>query len=118
LIGFLEIITVPLIIPHTYLQLKGTATGTPVAVTYSKIFLYGLEKSILPTLSYSFFTSYIDDVFAIFPDSETARLYVTKFSSLVPSIKFEAITVSDSGIMLDLKLFLIPHPTLHNSLTI
>jgi hypothetical protein len=92
--------------------------GTPVAVTYSNFFLYGLEKSILPTLSYSFFTCYIDDVFAIFPDSETAHLYVTKFNSIVPSIKFEAITVSDSGIMLDLELLLIPHPTLHDSLII
>jgi hypothetical protein len=102
----------------TYLQLKGTAMGTPVAVTYSNIFLYGLEKRILPTIPHRFFTRYIDDVFAIFPDSETAHLYVTKFNSLVPSIKFEAITVSDSGIMLDLEFKFIPHPTLHDTLKI
>lgn len=101
-----------------YLQLKGTAMGTPVAVTYSNIFLYGLEKSILPTIPHIFFTRYIDDVFAIFQDAETAHLYVTKFNALVPSIKFEAITVSDSGIMLDLEFNLIPHPVLRNSMKI
>ena len=76
------------------------------------------KKRVFSLLSYSFFTCYIDDVFAIFPDSETAHLYVTKFNSFDPSIKFEAITVSDSGIMLDLELLLIPHPTLHDSLII
>ena len=92
--------------------------GTPVAVTYSNIFLYGLETEVLKTLRPQFFTRYIDDVFAIFPDATSAQTFVDEFNSLVPSIKFEAVTIGTTGVMLDLEFDFIPHPSLPSSLTI
>ena len=31
----------------TYHQLQGTAMGTPTAVTYANLFLYGIEKALI-----------------------------------------------------------------------
>jgi hypothetical protein len=92
----------------TYLQLKGTAMGTPTAVVYSNIFLYGIEKRILHRFSPLYYTRYIDDVFSIFPSPTLAHGYVTEFNSFCPSIKFDAITVDTSGVMLDLEFTLTP----------
>jgi hypothetical protein len=92
----------------TYLQLKGTAMGTPTAVVYSNIFLYGIEKRILHRFSPLYYTRYIDDVFSVFPSPTLAHGYVTEFNSFCPSIKFDAITVGASGIMLDLEFTLTP----------
>jgi hypothetical protein len=93
----------------TYLQLKGTAMGTPTAVVYSNIFLYGIESEKLLTYTPHYYTRYIDDVFAIFPSTDHANNYVTDFNSFCPSIKFEAVTVARSGVMLDLELTLQQH---------
>ena len=90
----------------TYLQLKGTAMGTPTAVVYSNIFLYGIEKKILHLFTPHYYTRYIDDVFSIFPSATLANAFVTKFNSFCPSIKFEAVTVGTSGVMLDLEFTL------------
>ena len=90
----------------TYLQLKGTAMGTPTAVVYSNIFLYGIEKEHLHSFTPHFYTRYIDDVFAIFPSTTLATNYVTAFNSFCPTIKFEAVTIGRSGIMLDLEFTL------------
>ena len=90
----------------TYLQLKGTAMGTPTAVVYSNIFLYGIEKRILHRFSPHYYTRYIDDVFSIFPSTALANDYDTAFNSFCPSIKFEAVTVGTTGVMLDLEFTL------------
>lgn len=90
----------------TYLQLKGTAMGTPTAVVYSNIFLYGIEKRILHRFSPHYYTRYIDDVFSIFPSAAHANNFVTEFNSFCPTIKFEAVTVGTSGVMLDLEFTL------------
>ena len=93
-----------------YHQLKGTAMGTPTAVSYSNIFLYGIEISLVKKYSNSYFTRYIDDVFAIFDSPSNAQSFVTDFNSIIPSIKFEAVTIGQSGIMLDLDLSLHFNP--------
>ena len=90
----------------TYLQLKGTAMGTPTAVVYSNIFLYGIEKEHLHNYTPHYYTRYIDDVFAIFPTNDLASNYVTAFNSYCPTIKFEAVTIGRSGVMLDLEFTL------------
>lgn len=90
----------------TYLQLKGTAMGTPTAVVYSNIFLFGIEKRILHRFSPHYYTRYIDDVFSIFPSATLANDYVSAFNSFCPSIKFEAVTVGTTGVMLDLEFTL------------
>ena len=91
-----------------YHQIKGTAMGTPTAVSYSNIFLYGIEAPILLKYGHSYYTRYIDDVFSIFHSREQAQLFITEFNSIIPSIKFEAVTIADSGVMLDNELTLIP----------
>ena len=101
----------------TYLQLKGTAMGTPVAVTYSNIFLYGIEFPIITRLRPSYFQRYIDDVFSIFDDYFTAEQFVHEFNSVCPTIKFEAVTIQRSGIMLDLEFTLFyDHSILHDTI--
>jgi hypothetical protein len=75
-----------------YYQLKGTAMGTPTAVSYSTIFLYGVEHSKLAKVRYSYYTRYIDDVFAIFLTEDDAQ----NFNSFCPSIQFEAVTIGRS----------------------
>jgi hypothetical protein len=89
-----------------YHQVKGTAMGTPTAVTYSTIFLYGVEYSKLEKVNYILYTRYIDDVFAIFLTKEDANTFVADFNSFCSSIKFEALTIGRTGIMLDLELSL------------
>lgn len=92
-----------------YHQLKGTAMGTPTAVSYSTIFLYGVEISRLENIGCPFYTRYIDDVFAIFVSDTDARLFIDEFNSFCPSIQFEAVTIDRTGIMLDLEISLTPH---------
>lgn len=90
-----------------YLQLKGTAMGTPTAVSYSNIFLYGVENSILAKIKPSFYTRYIDDIFAIFDNTEDAQQFVAEFDSFCPTIKLDAVTYGRKGIMLDLDFTLV-----------
>ena len=92
-----------------YHQIKGTAMGTPTAVSYSNIFLYGIESPILLKYGHSYYTRYIDDVFSIFHTRELAELFIREFNSIIPSIKFEAVTNGESGVMLDLELKLAPN---------
>ena len=92
-----------------YHQIKGTAMGTPTAVSYSNIFLYGIESPILLKYGHSYYIRYIDDVFSIFHTRELAELFIREFNSIIPSIKFEAVTNGESGVMLDLELKLIPN---------
>ena len=99
-----------------YHQLKRTAMGTPTAVSYSNIFFYGIEKTMLHKYPHSFYTRYIDDVFAIFHNKELAQQYINEFNSYCPSIKFEAVTLERTGIMLDLEITLHATPT-HESVS-
>jgi hypothetical protein len=71
-----------------YHQVKGTAMGTPTAVTYSTIFLYGVEYSKLEKVNYILYTRYIDDVFAIFLTTDDANAFVADFNSFCSSNKF------------------------------
>ena len=89
-----------------YLQLKGTAMGTPVAVTYANIFLYGIESTILSRLHYTYYKRYIDDVFSIWDTIVLAQSYIDQFNAVCPSITFEAVTIGRSGVMLDLHVSL------------
>jgi hypothetical protein len=89
-----------------YHQVKGTAMGTPTAVTYSTIFLYGVEYSKLEKVNYILYTRYIDDVSAIFLATDDATTFVADFNSFCSSMKFEALTIGRTGILLDLELIL------------
>ena len=97
-----------------YLQLKGTAMGTPTAVSYSNIFLYGIESPIIASLKPKYYKRYIDDTFSIFNLASTANTFVSQFNSVCPSIKFEAVTIERTGVMLDLEFSLHTNTTLCN----
>jgi hypothetical protein len=93
-----------------YLQKKGTAMGTPTAVVYSNIFLYGIEKQIFPLNTPLYYTRYIDDIYAVFCNAERAQAYVNSFNDFCPSINLEAVTIGRTGIILDLEVSLKEHP--------
>ena len=91
---------------QVYLQIKGTAMGTPVAVSYANIFLYGIETKILAKMQYTYYKRFIDDVFSIWDTPDLANSYIIQFNNVCPTIKFEAITIGRDGIMLDLSVAL------------
>ena len=90
-----------------YLQIKGTAMGTPVAVAYANIVLYFIETPILSSLEYSLYRRYIDDMFAALSRSHAIE-FVQRFNATNPSIQLEAVTYELSGIFLDLDVSLVP----------
>ena len=91
---------------QVYLQIKGTAMGTPVAVSYANIFLYGIETKILAKTQYTYYKRFIDDVFSIWDTPDLANSYIIQFNNVCPTIKFGAITIGRDGIMLDLPVAL------------
>jgi hypothetical protein len=96
-----------------YHQIKGTAMGTPVAVSYATIVLYAMETPILyhnPILLADpmlYFKRYIDDIFAI-ALPHVAAAFVMAFNEIHTSIKLESVTQGDTGIFLDLQFHLQP----------
>ena len=77
-----------------FLQLKGTAMGTPFAVAFACIYLSMLELEIHEELCrYNTFPlpivykRYIDDVFAVFHSRRAASTYMDMFNSLRKGIR-------------------------------
>ena len=87
-----------------YLQLKGTAMGTPVAVSYANIVLYQIERPLL--IGCPLYRRYIDDVFATFISTQLAWQYYRSFNEAVPGIQFDTPIIGPNGIFLDLSLTL------------
>jgi hypothetical protein len=77
-----------------YLQIEGTAKGTPVATTYAYIFLYGTEHQVIPTHTPTYYKRYIDDIYAIYRSDSVARNFIDAFNNMVPSITLKAVTIS------------------------
>ncbi len=90
---------------QVYLQIKGTAMGTPMAPTFASLFLVALETPLLRQLqpSTAIYLRYIDDIFTIMT-ARAARQFISAFNELCPSIQLEAVTFGDSGVFLDLQL--------------
>jgi hypothetical protein len=85
-----------------YLQIKGTAMGTPTAVSYATIVLYAMEKPILTRQPMLYYRRYIDDIFAI-TSLVVAIAFVNDFNRLNTSIQLESVTRDVTGTFLDLK---------------
>lgn len=85
-----------------YLQLTGTAMGTPCAPTYANIFLYQLEKSFIQHSIY--YRRYLDDLYYISLNITLAELIINGFNAAFPSINLDAVNIGRSGIFLDLEL--------------
>ena len=95
-----------------YLQISGTAMGTPVAVAFACIFMHSLESEVhqlaldsnyaLPLLR----VRYIDDYAFIFPTKESYEQYIPLLENVHPNIK---LTVTDHlfapAPFLDLEIF-------------
>ena len=100
---------------NIYLQVRGTAMGTPVAVTYANIFLYHLEMPILRrlqrTLPSLYYRRYVDDIFAIMP-TILAHVFVEAFHSPYPTIRLDAVTTMPHGVFLDVEYTLYLHDDL------
>lgn len=86
-----------------YLQLTGTAMGTPVAVMYANIVLADLEHCALNELPY-LYMRYIDDLCVICKDEEQAEDIIYYFEQACPSIQLDDITIGPKGVFLDLAI--------------
>ncbi len=95
-----------------YLQIQGTAMGTPVAVTFANIFLYYIETPIIQHInarddSELYYRRYIDDILAI-TTTHTANFFIEAFQSRIATIKLESITIDKTGVHQDLHLCINP----------
>jgi hypothetical protein len=78
--------------------------GTPIAVAYSNFVLLEMESEINSPCIY--YKRYIDDLFRICPDVDTAEKYVSSFNLICESIQLDAVTIGRSGIFLDVAVTL------------
>jgi hypothetical protein len=92
-----------------YRQTKGTAMGTPFAVTFACIYMSMLEQEVIHIMKqqqiimYIALYRYIDDIFAIFHTIISARMYMSIFNSLREGIIILKLThIGDSVDILDL----------------
>ena len=92
-----------------YLQLTGTAMGTPVAVMYVNITLAYLETTAAAHQPY-LYMRYIDDLCIICRDNEQANNIVRTFNEQCSSITLEEITIANKGVFLDLNIELCHQP--------
>jgi hypothetical protein len=88
-----------------YLQLEGTAMGTPIAVVYSNLVLAYLERSC-HDLHPQFYSRFIDDLFVICDNRNQALQIVQAFNSHHPKLQLDpaSVTIETSGIYLDLTI--------------
>jgi hypothetical protein len=102
-----------------YLQIKGTAMGTPFAVVYSCIFLHHHEQSILNTLSFQplYFKRFIDDIFIIVQTKQQATEFINSYTSINKNITLTH-DVGESVNFLDLTIFKGPRFNTSNLLDI
>jgi hypothetical protein len=89
-------------------QIRGTAMGTPVAVTFACIYLGVLEKEAFDKMAiYPFiiYKRYIDDQIGIAKSKELAMEFIQIFRSLRPTIKITFELSNNEINFLDLTLF-------------
>ena len=83
-----------------YQQIHGTSMGTPVAPTYSNIFMGWLEQQILDTFTHKpiIYLRYLDDIFIIWTHGkELLDQFITHANQFHPTIKFTA-NISDTSL--------------------
>ena len=94
-----------------YLQLQGTAMGTPLAVPFACLFVAHIEHliwnsttTILP--SPLFYRRYIDDIFYVAHTKEDAEKFFHQFNNVLATIRCGSITIDNhSGIFLDIDIY-------------
>ncbi len=94
-----------------YLQVNGTAMGTPVAPVYANIFVGWLEIALVIKLKEEkillYYKRYIDDTLFVFShqDSQTINRITLKFNQLNANIVFNFELSSTNVTFLDLHIF-------------
>lgn len=94
----------------TYLQIQGTAMGTPFAVVYACIFLSSIETEVFARITTRpfyplFYKRYIDDIVGVFHSGEAASQFINVFNSISPSINLTFIVDEFSVHFLDITLY-------------
>jgi hypothetical protein len=94
-----------------WLQIKGTAMGTPVAVTFANIYLGMLELELsakggtLLRQNTLYHKRFIDDIFCLFSNTINATVFCNIFNGLRPNnIKADFIISDTTGIILDITI--------------
>jgi hypothetical protein len=116
-----------------YLQINGTAMGTPCAVVFECIFMMNGEERVLDALRlagcdrlgfkspffrathriFYLYKRFIDDLFAIFGSEEEAAQFMAIMGTIHPSIKFDHILSLLSVNYLDLTIYKACVPSIH-----
>jgi hypothetical protein len=98
----------------TFRQIKGTAMGTPLAVTYANIYLCVLESQVMKEclIDNPFFRTpllykrFIDDILAIFDNENDGLEFINKFNNIRPGIiRLTHSIREDEGVFLDTTIF-------------
>jgi hypothetical protein len=90
-----------------YVQIYGTAMGTPVAVGYANIVMFYIEHKIIDQYKPILYLRYIDDIFAVLPTKEICEKVITSLNNQCCNIQLESVTIGKSGIFLDLYIEII-----------
>lgn len=95
-----------------YLQIKGTAMGTPCAVVFSNLFMIWHSENVMKIYNMSLQSEhklfnkhkpylqkrFIDDIFTLFRSKFLAERYITCFNSFLPSIQIDKPQISDEQV--------------------
>jgi hypothetical protein len=85
-----------------YIQIEGTAMGTPVAVEYANTVMYYIEHTIIDQYKPTLYMRFIDDIYAILPNENISKELITSINNKCVNIQLESVTIGKSGIFLDL----------------
>jgi hypothetical protein len=89
-------------------QIRGTAMGTPVAVTFACIYLGMLEReafNAMPEFPFKMYKRYIDDIFGIPKSKELLEQFISILNNLRPTIKITTETSNSQINFLDITIF-------------
>lgn len=91
-----------------YRQKVGTAMGTPIAVCFAQLFMFGLEYELVQRYKDAdlllYYKRYIDDILCIFVCKEAARTFWIQFNQLNCAIQVTGDTAAPAVHYLDLTL--------------
>jgi hypothetical protein len=108
-------ISCPEISVHPFLQLIGTAMGTPFAVVYANIHMFFIETSIVNSFPdyVRQYSRFLDDGLTFWDGSdEDFAVFSTAFNAVDPSIQYIWSDCSKSAVTLDLSIQ-ISHDKIH-----
>ena len=104
-----------------YLQIHGTAMGTPFAPNYANIFMTKIENQILHNAGHYktplLWKRFIDDIFIIWPHSEVELLqFLNHINTMHPTIQFEMEHSKNQVHFLDTTIFINKEQKLESTL--